>query len=106
MPPRRTARPTEYRAQRAPSVRRRRLSARRQARERWRKRVIWWPRNSSRRPALHAVVQLHKAIFESLDGLQLQGHITMAPRDQWDALPNEDGYHTDDEVVDRLRVKK
>src|SRR5438309_11481678 len=30
----------------------------------------------------------------------------MPPRYQGDAVPNENGGHTDDELVDRLRVKK
>src|SRR5947207_4518815 len=30
----------------------------------------------------------------------------MTPCYQWDAVTNENGHHTDDELVDRLRVKK
>src|SRR5438477_601832 len=45
-------------------------------------------------------------ILEALNGVQLQRRVTMTPRYQWDAVPNENGDHTDDELVDRLRVKK
>lgn len=55
---------------------------------------------------LHAVVQLDETIFEALDGAQLQGHVTMTTRYQWNAIPNKHWGHTDDELVDRLRVKK
>jgi hypothetical protein len=61
---------------------------------------------SSRLLVLHAVVQLNQTIVKSFDGSQLQGHVTMTPRYQWDAIPNENGGHTDDELVDRPRVKK
>src|SRR2546421_257737 len=61
---------------------------------------------ASSRLLLHAVMQLNHTILEAIDGVQLQGHVTMTPRYQGDAVPNEDGDHTDDELVDRLRVKK
>src|SRR6266699_4139453 len=64
-----------------------------------------WDAASSRLP-LNAVMQLNHTILEALNGVQLQGHVTVTPRDQWDAVPNENGDHTDDELVDRLRVKK
>src|SRR5438552_15846627 len=51
-------------------------------------------------------MQLNHAILEAINGVQIQGHVTMAPRYQWSAVPNEHGGHTDDELVDRLRVKK
>jgi hypothetical protein len=49
---------------------------------------------------------LNQTIFKSFDGSRLQGHVTMTPRYQWDALPNENAGHADDELVDRLRVEK
>src|SRR6266571_3626841 len=61
---------------------------------------------ASSRLLLHAVMQLNHAILEALDGAQLQGHVTMMPRYQWDAIPDENRDHTDDELVDRPRVKK
>src|SRR6266581_6853152 len=61
---------------------------------------------ASSRLLLNAVVQLNHTILEALNGVQLQGHVTMTPRYQCDAVPNENGDHTDDELVDRLRVKK
>src|SRR5205807_8087450 len=51
-------------------------------------------------------MQLNHTILEALNGVQLQRRVTMTPRYQWDAVPNENGDHTDDELVDRLRVKK
>src|SRR5438876_8746997 len=61
---------------------------------------------ASSRLLLNAVMQLNHAILEAINGVQIQGHVTMTPRYQWDAVPNENGGHTDDELVDRLRVKK
>src|SRR5437660_7974980 len=60
---------------------------------------------SSRLP-LNAVVELNHTILKAINGVQIQGHVAMTPRYQWDAVPNENGGHTDDELVDRLRVKK
>src|SRR5438034_1867812 len=51
-------------------------------------------------------MQLNYTILEAINGVQIQGHVTMTPRYQWDAVPKENGGHTDDELVDRLRVKK
>jgi hypothetical protein len=51
-------------------------------------------------------MQLSHTILEAINGVQIQGHVTMTPRYQWDAVPNENGDHTDDELIDRLRVKK
>jgi len=51
-------------------------------------------------------MQLNHTVLEAINGVQIQGDVTMTPRDQWDAVPNENGDHTDDELVDRLRVKK
>src|SRR5437764_14449251 len=51
-------------------------------------------------------MQLNHTILEAINGVQIQGHVTMTPRYQWDAVPNENGDHADDELVDRLRVKK
>ena len=51
-------------------------------------------------------MQLNHTILEAINGVQIQGHVTMTPRDQWDTIPNKNGDHSDDELVDRLRVKK
>src|SRR5438034_1925051 len=64
-----------------------------------------WDAASSRLPP-NAVVQLNHTILEAIDGVQLQGHVTMTPRYQGDAVPNENRDHTDDELVDCLHVKK
>src|SRR5262245_58037099 len=61
---------------------------------------------ASSRMVLNAVMHLNQPIFESLNGAQLQGHVAVAPRDQWNAIPDEHGDHTDDELVDRLLVEK
>src|SRR6059036_506996 len=63
-------------------------------------------RATSSRLFPNAVMQLNHTIFEAINGVQIQGHVTMPPRYQGDAFPNENGGHTDDELVDRLRVKK
>jgi hypothetical protein len=55
---------------------------------------------------LNAVMQLNQTILEAFKGVQLQGYVTVTPRDQWNAIPNKHGGHTDDERVDRVRVKK
>src|SRR5205085_6416732 len=55
---------------------------------------------------LNAVMQLNHTILEAFNGVQIQGHVTLTLRYQWDAVPNENGGHTDDELVNRLRVKK
>src|SRR5260370_36789242 len=54
----------------------------------------------------NAVMQLHHTILEAFDGLQIQGHVAVTSRYQWNAIPNEHWGHTDDELVDRLLVKK
>src|SRR3989441_8258402 len=59
-----------------------------------------------KRLLLNAVTQLNHTILEAINGVQIQRHVTMTPRYQWDAVPNENGGQTDDELVDRLRVKK
>src|SRR6266568_1147228 len=66
---------------------------------------VAWDAASSRL-RLNAVMQLHHTILEAINGVQSQEHVTMMPCYQWDAVPNENGGHTDDELVDRLRVKK
>src|SRR6266849_2018945 len=55
---------------------------------------------------LNAVMQLNHTILEAFDGLQIQGHVAETSRYQWNAIPNEHWGHTDDELVDRLLVKK
>jgi hypothetical protein len=55
---------------------------------------------------LNAVMQLNQTILEAFNGVQIQGHVTVTPRYQWNAIPNKHWGHTDDELVDRLLVKK
>ena len=55
---------------------------------------------------LNAVMQLNQTILEAFNGVQLQGHVTVTPRYQRNAIPNKHWSHTDDELVDRVRVKK
>jgi hypothetical protein len=55
---------------------------------------------------LHAVVQLDETIFEAVDGAQIQWHMAVTPRYQWNAFANEDRDHADNELVDDLLVKK
>ena len=51
-------------------------------------------------------MQLNHTILEAFDGLQIQGHVAVTSRYQWNAIPNKHWGHTDDELVDRLLVKK
>ena len=55
---------------------------------------------------LNAVTQLNHTILKAFDGLQIQGHVAVTSRYQWNAIPNKHWRHSDDELVDRLRVKK
>jgi hypothetical protein len=55
---------------------------------------------------LNVVMQLNQTILEAFDGIQVQGHVTVTPRDQWNAVPNEHWGHTDGELVDRPLVKE
>jgi len=55
---------------------------------------------------LNAVMQLNHTILEPFDGLQIQGHVPVTSRYQWSAIPNKHRDHTDDELVDRVLVKK
>src|SRR5262245_27273745 len=54
----------------------------------------------------NAVVQLHQTVLEAFNGAQLQGHVTVTPREQWNAIPDKHWRDTDDELVDRLLVEK
>jgi len=49
-------------------------------------------------------VESHR--LETINGVQIQGHVTMTPRYQWDAVSNENRGYRDDELVDRPCVKK
>jgi hypothetical protein len=51
-------------------------------------------------------MHLHQPVVERLDGLQLQPSETGTPGNQWNAVADEDGHHTDDELVDRVRVEE
>jgi len=55
---------------------------------------------------MNAIMQLNQTILEAFNGVQLQGHMTVTPCYQWDAIPDKHGGHTDDELVDRVLVKK
>src|SRR5262245_37372219 len=61
---------------------------------------------ASSRMVLNAVMQLNQTILEAFKGVQIQGHVTVTPRYQGNAIPNKHGGHTDDELVDRVLVKK
>src|SRR5882762_6687854 len=58
------------------------------------------------RSVRNAVMQLNHTVFETINGVQIQGHVTMTPRYQWDAVSNENRGYRDDELVDRPCVKK
>ena len=55
---------------------------------------------------LNAVTQLNHTIIEAFDGLQIQRHVALTSRYQWNAIPNEHRDHGDDELVDRVLVEK
>src|SRR4051812_21771773 len=55
---------------------------------------------------LNAIVGLNQTVFEALYGAQLEEHLTMAPRDQGNAVSNEHRSHADHELVDDVLVKK
>jgi hypothetical protein len=52
------------------------------------------------------VPHLDHAVFETFGREQVQGCVTVTPRNQRNALPNEHRSHADDELVDGLCVKK
>src|SRR5947207_2449965 len=58
------------------------------------------------RIVLKAIMQLNQTILEAFNGAQIQGHVTVPPRDQWNAISNEHWHHADDELVDRLLIQK
>jgi hypothetical protein len=43
---------------------------------------------------LNAVTQLNHTILEAFDGLQIQGHVAVTSRYQWNAIPNKHWGHT------------
>ena len=55
---------------------------------------------------LNVVTQLNQPILEALDGVQIHEHVAVTPRYERNAIPNEHRDHTDDEIVDRVFVKK
>jgi hypothetical protein len=55
---------------------------------------------------LDAVTQLNQPILEAFDGLQIQGHMPVTPRYERNAITNKHWGHADDELVDRVVVKK
>src|SRR5690242_19432401 len=63
----------------------------------------------ARRPsgmALNAVMQLNQTILEALGRAQIQRHMAVTRRNQWNAVPDEYRDHTDHELIDRLLVEK
>src|SRR6266513_1405078 len=55
---------------------------------------------------LNAVLQLNHTILEAFNGVQIQGHVAVTSRYQWNAISNKNWDHADDELVDRVLVKK
>jgi len=55
---------------------------------------------------LNAVVQLNQTILEAFNGVQIQKYVTVTPRYQWNAISDKHWSDTDEELVDRLLVKK
>ena len=55
---------------------------------------------------LNAVMQLNHTILEAFDGLQIQGHVAVTPRYERNAISDEYRNDANDELVDRLRIKK
>ena len=51
-------------------------------------------------------MQLNQTILEAFNGVQIQRHVTVTPRYEWNAIPNKHGGHTDDKLVDRVLVQK
>ena len=50
-------------------------------------------------------MQLNHTILEALDGLQIEGHMAMTPSYQWNAIPNENGGHSDEIKAAHRRVR-
>src|SRR4030095_14367891 len=63
-------------------------------------------RCTSSRMVLNAVMQLNQIILEASKGVQIQGHVTVTPRYQWNVITDKHWSYTDDELVDRVLVKK
>src|SRR5262249_26558648 len=63
-------------------------------------------REAVSRMALNAVMQLNQTILEAFNGVQLQGYVTVTPGYQWNPVSNKHWGYTDDELVDRVLVKK
>src|ERR1700716_843400 len=51
-------------------------------------------------------MQLNHTVVEAFNGVQIQGHLTVTSRYQWNAVPNKHWGHTDDELIDHLLVEK
>ena len=56
--------------------------------------------------ALKAVMQLNQAVLEALNGLQVEGHVAVARRDEWNPVSDEHRDYTDDEFIDRPGIEK
>src|SRR5262249_39063363 len=54
----------------------------------------------------YVIVHLHQTIVERSTGYQVHWHVAVASRDQRNPIPDEHRDHTDDELVDRLRIEE
>src|SRR5256885_8014632 len=64
------------------------------------------PKNKDSELAFETVVQLDETVLEALDTVKLHRYVTVASRDERNAVPDEDRHDADDELVDRLGVEK
>src|SRR5260221_4324990 len=51
-------------------------------------------------------MQLNHTILEAFNGVQIQRHVTVTPRYQWNAIPNKHWGPSDGELIDHLLVNK
>ena len=51
-------------------------------------------------------MKLNHTVIEALDGVQIHEHVAVTPRYERNAILNEHRDHTDDDLVDRVFVKK
>src|SRR5262245_19762678 len=54
----------------------------------------------------NVVVQLHDPVGKLFDRAEIKRHLAMTPRDERDALADEDGHDADDEFVDGVFVQE
>src|SRR4051812_12709920 len=55
---------------------------------------------------VNAVTKLDHAILKAFDGVQIQEYLSMTPRDEWNAIPDEYRGHRDDKLVDHSFVEE